>query len=828
MTEQIYINGILMEQTSGKNASLIFQSPLFTDIDSIVSNRTNSIEFPATPGNLAAIENCHLSSSESKFAYRKHKVLYYLDGVQIFSGYGTLISCTPSAVKFSFTWGNVSAFQKLLDLKIRELVDNNADGGYVDYNYSAHMSDFEHYDRNIDYGVGGGTYGEGLVLTGVPHPFMPVSRILGALEAASGVTLNGAERFEKYVLPLVTKNSDEYANVYNAVHFTGGTAVELGTDSYWRFYGLKKTTGTDNQNWALGSKGMFNVSNVEKLGVKIPANGLRFTVSSSASVYGIVAVFGSEDEDAEERTSLAQLTVSRNGDVFTNAEEIDQVIDVSKHDFIGIQLLLVANRGTASIPINTADIYLYDAGATEVKYGAKFPLWKNLPDWTGSQLLKNLMKLEGVFPRVVFNETENGGEVQYSQAIEFLSVDDIFSHRAIAPDWTDKIILSNGLPAEKTATFGSYAQNNVCKYAEDTTNLYTQNAVLKVENEALDKEGDLISLDFASTDTATNGHPVIHAYTRKTDDDGNSSVEFAEVGPRILRFVGAPDEYGRDFTTAKDLDWETLLKTKYFTYQQVVKFPKVIKATAILDAVDIASLDLTIPVFSFALGHYYAINKLTTKDGGMAELELLQLGTINAVTDIPASFTDLTLMTDGDGNHYATFPSQKPEVITAIRLDGRYKLLLIREGYARRGKYFTYTNPQGVKQTTHADRKNFRKFRFGEKWRIIGNELLENGRISGHSQTLQGYGDCTLVTTLLETITLPTIDTDSCRWKRAKSRRGFIMNRDRDGMCELYVALYHRGDGGWECISNKVRVRGRNAACTQVWEFNESNVVMQI
>ena len=121
MTEQIYINDVLMDRTDGKAVSLVFQSQLFTDIDSIVSNRTNAVEFPATKKNLSAVGNPQMAGSKSEFAYRKHRAVYLRDGVQIFSGFGTLLSVSGTSIKFSFTWGNVSVFKKLLDYKLREI-----------------------------------------------------------------------------------------------------------------------------------------------------------------------------------------------------------------------------------------------------------------------------------------------------------------------------------------------------------------------------------------------------------------------------------------------------------------------------------------------------------------------------------------------------------------------------------------------------------------------------------------------------------------------------------------------------------------------------------
>ena len=72
MQERIYINGVLMEQSDNKGISLVYQSQLFTDIDSIVSNRTNSVDFPMTRNNLLAIDRTHLPGIDSPYAYQGH------------------------------------------------------------------------------------------------------------------------------------------------------------------------------------------------------------------------------------------------------------------------------------------------------------------------------------------------------------------------------------------------------------------------------------------------------------------------------------------------------------------------------------------------------------------------------------------------------------------------------------------------------------------------------------------------------------------------------------------------------------------------------------
>ena len=83
MQERIYINGVLMEQSDTKGISLVYQSQLFSDIDSIVSNRTNSVDFPMTRNNLLAIDRSHLPGIDSIYAYRRHRAIYIRDGLRL-------------------------------------------------------------------------------------------------------------------------------------------------------------------------------------------------------------------------------------------------------------------------------------------------------------------------------------------------------------------------------------------------------------------------------------------------------------------------------------------------------------------------------------------------------------------------------------------------------------------------------------------------------------------------------------------------------------------------------------------------------------------------
>lgn len=44
---------------------------------------------------------------------------------------------------------------------------------------------------------------------------------------------------------------------------------------------------------------------------------------------------------------------------------------------------------------------------------------------------------------------------------------------------------------------------------------------------------------------------------------------------------------------------------------------------------------------------------------------------------------------------------------------------------------------------------------------------------------------------------------------------------------ELWLALYHRNGNKWECISNKVQVRGISADHKKVWEYRQTDIVYE-
>lgn len=831
MTEQFYINGVLMDQASGKSASLVYQSPFFTDIDNIVSNRTNSVDFPTTEKNLSAIQNAHLPAGTSKFAYRKHSALYFRDGVQIFSGFGTLLSITPTAIKFSFTWGNVNAFQKLLDIKLRSLQTAN---DYVDWNNAEILSN-NYYPMNVAYSKNG-WHGSQYVSVGHTHPMLKVSDILTRLQAQSGITFSGHSVFNNLAIPILNMNADDKAKEAQGINLVSGDydRATISLQYFWRF-GCDTGAGDRDLKGQFLGNGAFDVTEYNKIRIILRA-GSKFKTYRTAPSGIPVAIRGINvyacDEDGLIGSRITQIPMSWN-DLDANRQRVqysvseDKVVDIDlnwasggntgKYNYIQLvpfSLGTAYNGSLYDIDVDIDIVCGYDE-EQKIEFGGIYPLYANLPDWTASQLLKNLMKIRGVFATCPDEHT-----------IHFISIDKLYENRSKALDWTDKLMLTSGTkPDEMSPTFGSYGQDNMLRWAEDKTNTQSFDGSLKVDNETLDAEKELLKLDFAGTEYVVFGVDeslTMNCYSVNPDGDGEAE-EFTDPTPRIFEVTGRVASF-------VNLDFKNAATGSYRTYQQTIAQPRVLKAKILVDALDLQNLDLSVPIYSFALGHYYAINKLTTKDGYTADAELLQLGQLDVASEeVPTSediSSDLVLIRNEDGTYYASIPSLTGTALELMIADNNYRVCILRYGYVRRGKRFQYYDNRNKKVWSHTQRRSgYRYDRKGLTWRIIGRDILYEGSQPAHSQqTKTGYyNGSTLVFKLKDTIVLPNMRTGQ---RRFVTRDGRIRNRACDGLNELFIALFHKEDKTWKRVSNILQVRGRTTDKTAVWEFEESNIVL--
>lgn len=841
MTEQIYINGIQMDTQSGKSVSLILQSPYFTDIDNIVSNRTTAVDLPNTPNNLRAVEQANLESRETIYAYNKHRVVYIRDGVQIFSGLATLQSLTPAFLRFSFAWGNVSVFRQLLDTNLRDLQTAE---DYVGY-------DRESSKNNKDY------YPDGLQWGGTPQPVLPVADIVARIEERFGVRLtrrgaasDAPKPFSEYHIPLVSRKADERSRRRQGAEMGGtGTLDALAL----RAGGLVPVTVTymsgptsDINNMSPGT--IIDVSDIDRIRVRVPAGfstwiartgatgGLRIQSVDETGIYW-GDVFRSVPMKFDDSMSSRY--------IFTAEQDEEIELDVRKISYIA--LAICWRNGTAAPPdhapltpcgvLTPKPIEVYDADREALTFGdgAIFPLYRNLPDWSVSDLIKNLMKIEGLFAYAPDDKT-----------IEFTTIGDLYANRAAAFDWSGAVMTAGGAADETRTTFGNIARRNWFRWAEDDTVKGDYDGYFDVEDETLETSVDLVTVDFAPTDGQR-----IPVWVPTEDGSG---LEWQDVEPRILK--EQPRESGDRAAAVLSfdgMDWPSLIRTNYRSYRNVVARARALKVPVRLSAYELATFDATVPVYVRQWGHYYAVTKLTAKSDGAADAELLQLGTARTWEEPPADEggTEVKIKLyemgePGEGRYGVTLDGVDQATIDKYAADPQCRLVLMRHGYARRGETgFKQDRLFGLIGTHTARDKSYRLYRSGarydgpdryipndgKRYRIIGHDILKGGKLAGQTARVARYASATLVFRLLQEVKLPDIPTGAA-WV---TRDGRLRNTAARGFGELYVTMVRiKKDPqpgplgletyGCECISNVLQVRGYTSNHKGWWTFIDADV----
>jgi hypothetical protein len=141
--------------------------------------------------------------------------------------------------------------------------------------------------------------------------------------------------------------------------------------------------------------------------------------------------------------------------------------------------------------------------------------------------------------------------------------------------------------------------------------------VLNTQDETIDAEAEYCKSDFAIC--PDNKIPV---WT--INDEGEWDFAGDTIPPSLLYSYPVLVVFRYTGYNSK-LKWSSRLSEWYNQYAKIIRKPVVLKAEFVLTTYDLFTLDMTIPVYLKQTGHYYLIRKLTTKSGGVADAELIQL-----------------------------------------------------------------------------------------------------------------------------------------------------------------------------------------------------------
>lgn len=649
MTYELYINDVLCDLSQDETLTLVYQSPIFSELDIIQSNRSYNISLPMTERNMRAIEHSQRTDVDSDVPYKRLAARLYQDGVALFDSGVAVITSIAETIDVTLTWGNVDNFQTLFDADMSDLADTlyNMGLGNIAWNENIErVTPPNHRDLGyfyVDFGMGVSSYPECL------HPCIGLDRVIEAIERYNGISIADKARLYGHgnypdLVPLVSENCDEKSNEAEAAIIQPGLDI-LGYSVFYHFnfYTVARKQdprGVSNDYVYTYKQVWFDVSSNDKAGVKINA---------PIGDYFIVEMGQYLSPSAPDKISIKILCTTVDS-VYYNFEEIFSVdsymkvgnsyyfhpinesLDVSKYKRLVIGIYppegYYTHFVTADIRLNISVSVFLDWD--DIVYPTMFPVAPNLPDMSQGDFISALLAREGLFAYA---------DLEEPNTIRLMSADDIVANlnKSDFADWSEKVILNDSrrvdMPNGSEFEIDGYAQKNTLDYENDDDVKAKTEGVITIENEKLERENEAVSLPFSASDNTTTAGIECAIIPMFSTSESSDRINYTEPSPRILtqneytpESESETGEYVGIFTREQYFGGEQgIVATKYKTLQDILRRFRMITVNVRLSAVDLRKLDYTRPVYISQFASMFAIYSIETGENNVSECKLIQL-----------------------------------------------------------------------------------------------------------------------------------------------------------------------------------------------------------
>lgn len=645
MIREVYINNQLIDIESDNVAGFIFSSPIFRDISKITSNRSTTYKIPKTTKNLAIFgladnPDVIFTKEDTKSPYREHSFKEDRDGLPFISGVCYYLKTSEKEIELAVFWGNSEKLQALKDAKLRDLRwkekdykdDNGNEIQGFRYLYWGEGQGFLPATKKLNSGFLKVDFGKGVGDIRNVHPCVNVQYILDLIKSSTGISIDYPDEFKdefsRKWFPLVSKTANsitwDQGNRYHVnAHITAIDVVYPSRVGVFRFgdndnhiikpadYG---SVIVAKQNSIVEVAGSFLVVRAKTR----PSVGeyemkLIATRYIDGNVYDEKIVEMRNDNDGY----VAVFNLVNNPISFKSSNDENICLKAlyrlknqsDNWKYLGDDFEVVQNPTTSGFRVSVK----YE----EVQFGDRYPIINNLPDLSVIDFLKSLMSMYGLFTYHNFKVAPD--------TVKFVSIDEMFSYKKDAYDWTNKLILINGSQMRIEYTYGEYARKNKLKYKNDKDVSINADGYIEVDNQMLTETKDLVELPYSpshnTADEFGNKFAIIPLY----DNEGN----YSSVGVRILN-EGEYYKEGQGALKSASFDEflyfsgiEGLIKTFYSKYQAVMLYPIVIECSAYLSDVELHQFSENNAVYID--GVYYMPITVTVQTNGITNCKLIKM-----------------------------------------------------------------------------------------------------------------------------------------------------------------------------------------------------------
>lgn len=639
-TYELYINDTLCDLNTDEAITLLYQSPIFSDLDSIQSNRSYNISLPLSPTNIRAVEQSQRTDVNSEAPYVKLPARLYQNGVPLFTKGFAVVTDISDAINVTLTWGNVDNFQPLFDNNLQDLGPQLEDlgAGHIDWNEDSTILDGNTQNEYPGVAYWGVNFGMGLKEPKYIHPSVQAMTILEAIEKQHGITIDGKERLAYSpnlgpIVPLLGKNGDEISGKAEAA--THQTRISLDGNHVLLASNSSNIEGLTSEGGVL-----FDIKGAKHVIISIRAN---FETVYGSPEFAFQPVFKICADDSDHPISdisgvtysfelITRLKMSISFDVnLSSISEGGTIPDGTSN------LLFFLYTGDRSDTQYTGDNYIKLTAypREDLHFPSKFPAGVNLPDMSQGDFVMGLMSMNGLFAYP---------DAKFPDTIRFISIDDI-SDKAKnyeVVDWSRKVVLNDmnrvDMPDTSEFTIGELAQRNTLDYENDDDVTSDTSGVIEIRNANIDKETELVTLPFsASENESTDG--VTCAMVPIYEKQENGDVDYSECSARILSGRGAVIDgfvkcIGSFDPWMKFGGDQGIVAKRYASYKDIVDRVRVISVRAKLSPLDLYNLDYAKPVFIDQFGALFAIYSVETGEDGICDCQLIKINVVAKIYDV--------------------------------------------------------------------------------------------------------------------------------------------------------------------------------------------------
>lgn len=634
MTQQLYINGEILDMEEGTKVTLNYKSNLLGELSKITASNSQTVKVPKTLRNRRLLDDPTAPAYDSTFRYKRHKCSYVQNGIELVNGYAVLLDSSDD-YEIALYWSVMSQFQEWLDkdLSLNELSSKLT----VPWSEGVELT---LYSQFIKEGYGYAFYNNGVVKMAEDgslmdnslvtiFPSVTAAWLLSEISSDAGITFEFPdgmmEVLNRVAIPCVDVKAGEeawdaaaFAGVAEVFNLSGGStqstmctlnAMLITNDPRGIFKERRKkyiygwVYYDEIDHWEVVKTcyyAVFNTFNAEHVRVHYAdSTPYRYTVPVPKLYMRCL------DEDGKELKTITfeakQFNDATQGFYF----DVDELVDVEDVDTFYFELDGVpAGAKTFSI----AKALKLTAEYDELEYGRDemYPIVPNLPDIEQVKFIQSLCEMFGMFAV---------GDPDDLKKIRFVSLDILQDRKALAADWSKKLIYDKERePEEVGFSIGDYAKRNLFKYKEDDDVPVNGDGEIVLDNETLEPEKEVVELPFSASD----GSAIIQWEL----NDDRTEVSSSNASPRIMMANLHDSGYAK--LSFAGLSFDSLIPKYYNTLKDLLQRAIKIKVKMRLNEIDLKTLDVTTPVYLEQFGRYYAIETIQA-EGDTSTVELVQL-----------------------------------------------------------------------------------------------------------------------------------------------------------------------------------------------------------